>query len=72
MCELWRGFHILITNALFYSPTDVLGLEGGWIVRSHIDKGVSASEDTGSRRGVDCEILHRLEKGTSVREDAGS
>ena len=30
------------------------------------------NEDTEPRRGVDCEIPHRLEKRTSTSEDAGS
>ena len=30
-----------------------------------------ASKDTESRRGVDCEISHRLKRGTSVNEDTG-
>ena len=30
------------------------------------------SENAGPRREMDCEILYRLEKGTSVNEDIGS
>ena len=31
---------------------------------SEPDTGLCASEDVGSSRGVDCEIPHRLERGT--------
>ena len=30
-----------------------------------------AREDVEPRRGMDCETPHRLERGTSVNEDAG-
>ena len=36
-----------------------------------MDIGRCDREDVGPRRGVDCEIPHRLERGTSARKDAG-
>ena len=34
-----------------------------------LDTGWCASEDAGSRRVVDCEIPHRLERGTTLIEE---
>ena len=55
-------------------PARTLGPEGGWNVRSHIDwreELVPARTLKLKGGGVDCEILHRLERGNSVSEDAG-
>ena len=41
------------------SVSEDAGPEGGWIMRSHIDRrGMNASEYAGSQREVDCEISH--------------
>ena len=37
---------------------------------SKLDTRQCASENAGAQRGVDCEIPHRLEGGTSVSKDA--
>ena len=39
-------------------PARMLGPEGEWI-------GMSASEDAGSRRGVDCDVPHWLGRRTN-------
>ena len=38
---------------------------------SETDSGWYVSEYAGPRRGVDCEIPHRLERGTSANETLG-
>ena len=44
----------------------------GWIVRSHTNwRGERVLTKTLAPKGVDCEIPHRFERGTSVNEDAG-
>ena len=50
-----------------------LGPEGKWIVKSHINW---REERVPARmlvpKGMDCEILHRLERGTNASENVGS
>ena len=62
-----RGFNTPIKK--------VLELDTGWCANEDVepqkegDTGWCVSEDAGLRRGVDCEIPHRLERATSVSED---
>ena len=47
-------------------PARTLGLEEGWIGRvpHRLEKGTSANENIGPRRGMDCEISHWLGRRT--------
>ena len=46
------------------SSKDVGPQRGGLGVSHRLEKGTSASENAGPRRGVDCEIPHQLERRT--------
>ena len=55
-------------------PKRTISTSGGLGLLQMVSKpdiGRCASEDARPRRGVNCEIPHRLERGTSASEDAG-
>ena len=65
MCQWWTWF---VTNGI--RVRHPMCQRGRWALKG-VDTGWCASEDVEPQRGVDCEILHRLETGTSISEDAG-